>query len=418
MRVLLWLILVGYTIFGTSALAAEFKVEKIPGKPSFIFVDGEFVEGDDEKFTNIAIAEKTAVVVFNSPGGLALVGMQIGKAIRLKDFSTAVADGQVCASSCGLAWLAGVQRFVFTKGLVGFHAIHTIQDGKADVSSAGNALVGSYLQQLGFNYSVVIYVTEESPGNMKWLSKADADRISLPVTFIESGNTAGTANNPSLAETVVSPPRSVNEHVVKQVQRIPEGESGGAAKRQITEITVANQVPFDPNNEWHYLASSDLPGNDLAGMPIDAVSPEACRNACNQTSGCVAFTQNLQFDKCFLKSSASTALQYTGAISGFVGTSNMVSRIGKDYGASVGFQTSQGHEVMSAPLMGYRGATLAWCQDTCVARKHCQAFNFYPSGDCLLLPAKRPTRPNPSVISGKKVDATSVLKRRPLLSQE
>ena len=54
-------------------------------------------------------------------------------------------------------------------------------EGQAAVSSAGNALVGAYLNQLGLPTSAIVYITGTPPDGMQWLNFADARRYGIDV---------------------------------------------------------------------------------------------------------------------------------------------------------------------------------------------------------------------------------------------
>ena len=89
-------------------LAAEFsKSASRNDGPDIILVDGQLSIGDEKQFISAALNSENAIVVFQSPGGNLFAGIEIGKAIRLKGFSTFVPDGVQCASACALAWLGG-----------------------------------------------------------------------------------------------------------------------------------------------------------------------------------------------------------------------------------------------------------------------------------------------------------------------
>lgn len=181
--------------------AAEITTAVVSDK-QFIIVDGEFQTGDDKKFKNLAITFDDAVVLLNSEGGLAQVGMEIGRTIAIKGFSTAVGANGLCASSCGLVWLAGHERFLTTSSRIGFHAIYTVPDGKPEVSSDGNAIVGGYLRQLGFSDPIIIYVTQAVPNSMHWLSISDANRLGLSVTLSpDAASTSAKISNDTPVET-------------------------------------------------------------------------------------------------------------------------------------------------------------------------------------------------------------------------
>lgn len=165
-----------------SVWAAEFsKSSSRDGAPDIISVVGDLGVGDDSQFVNVALNSENAIVIFQSRGGNLLAGIAIGKAIHLKGFSTYVPDTIQCASACALAWLGGRVRYMSNTARVGFHAAYVNAGGQAEVSSAGNALVGAYLNQLGLPASAIIYITGAPPEGMQWLNFADAQRFEIDV---------------------------------------------------------------------------------------------------------------------------------------------------------------------------------------------------------------------------------------------
>jgi hypothetical protein len=195
-----WLLGICISLISYPSVAAE--VKKVIGKngdPDLILIKGEIIRGDEKSFKDIALNTESAIVVFNSPGGLLRPALEIGKTIRIKGFSTAVL-GSDCTSACAIAWLAGQPRMLSKKSGVGFHAIY-IEDesGKKIPTGIGNALVGSYLSNLGLNDSVVAYVSEASPDEIKWLNKEHADKIGLPVSILSNKNGARARANHNLA---------------------------------------------------------------------------------------------------------------------------------------------------------------------------------------------------------------------------
>ena len=195
-----------------STVAAEFnKVLTRNGGPDIILVTGQLAVGDDKKFLKIALDSENAIVAFESPGGNLLAGIEIGKAIRLKGFSTFVPDGVRCASACALAWLGGRSRYMSETANVGFHAVYVKAEGQAAVSSAGNAVVGAYLNQLGLPTAAIIYITEAPPEGMQWLNFADARRYGIDV---QPFNLA--ARQPSKPNGAVDSPSSSQVSSVKK----------------------------------------------------------------------------------------------------------------------------------------------------------------------------------------------------------
>ncbi|MBP7241438.1 hypothetical protein [Amaricoccus sp.] len=117
-------------------------------------------------------------VLLASDGGQMAAGIAIGSEARRQGFSTIA--GGTCASACALAWLGGVRLGIESDGgRVGFHQIYDRDSGTADPQ--GNALAGSYLAKLGYDYAVTAFATEAGPDDMRWLESADAARLDLAV---------------------------------------------------------------------------------------------------------------------------------------------------------------------------------------------------------------------------------------------
>ena len=171
----------------TSGLAANITLAPWGDDPAhaIVAIQGDLVSGDDVKFRAQVGRLTKAIVVFNSDGGNLLAGIEIGKTIRLKSFATAVLDGSRCASACAFAWLGGSLRFMERGAQIGFHAAYIKKGGQASESGVGNALVGSYLTQIGLSENAVIYITQAAPTEMTWLNLRDAKQIGIEVLPFE-----------------------------------------------------------------------------------------------------------------------------------------------------------------------------------------------------------------------------------------
>src|SRR5262245_3085287 len=64
---------------------------------------------------------------------------------------------------------------------IGFHAAYVERGGRATESGVGNALLGSYLTQIGLSESAVVYLTKAAPTEMTWLNSRDAKQIGIDV---------------------------------------------------------------------------------------------------------------------------------------------------------------------------------------------------------------------------------------------
>lgn len=151
-----------------------------------ISVTGVLNEGDDTFFRKLVAASDKAIVVLNSEGGSVRAGIEIGRAIRLRGFATAVPPQTLCASACALTWLAGSPRFLDSTSKLGFHAAYRVVDGKATESGVGNALVGAYLNQIGLPDDAIVYVTSAPPEGIEWLTAAKAPTVGISYEALRS----------------------------------------------------------------------------------------------------------------------------------------------------------------------------------------------------------------------------------------
>ena len=169
--------------------AAEISVERFRNTETyFVVISGEIKLVDGDKFQSLVRGIHQAIVILDSPGGSVMSGLEIGRAIKLNNFSTAVPNETLCASSCALIWLAGNQRFAEENSFVGFHAAYVYKNGKPVESGVGNALVGSYLNGLGLSDNAIIYVTNAPPEGIERLTRSTAEQVGIKYTSINTRN--------------------------------------------------------------------------------------------------------------------------------------------------------------------------------------------------------------------------------------
>ena len=170
-----------FCIGASGACAAV--IERVHGgsSPAFLSIEGTIEEGDDQRFVDQVLGVDMAVVLLSSDGGNIGAAIKIGQAIRLKGFGTVVPDGMICASACGLIWLAGQPRFMTGSGQIGFHAAYDLTDGTPRERGAPNAIIGAYLGALGLSQRAIFYFTTAPPDQMQWLTVADASAFGIEV---------------------------------------------------------------------------------------------------------------------------------------------------------------------------------------------------------------------------------------------
>lgn len=151
-----------------------------------VTIEGTFVQSDINKFEEAVAPYSKGAVIFASDGGNAWTGEQIGEMIRTKGFSTAVLDGNVCASACALSWLGGVKRYMGTEAKIGFHAVYEKNaDGELSEVGSGNALVGAYMSRLGLSDEAIAYITSAPPQGITWLTAQAAEQEGIRLTLLK-----------------------------------------------------------------------------------------------------------------------------------------------------------------------------------------------------------------------------------------
>jgi hypothetical protein len=189
------LILFSLLTAATAARAATVDVVSLgPNKPPLVTVSGTFDLNDRDVFLRKIGSLSRAIVAFDSDGGSLLAGLQIGEIIRMKNFTTVVLDQTRCASSCALAWLGGTKRFMGATAKIGFHAAY---DGETrQVTGPGNALVGAYLNRIALPSAAVVYITTASPDSITWLSRSDAEKMGIEVSFFAAPSNESPPKSP------------------------------------------------------------------------------------------------------------------------------------------------------------------------------------------------------------------------------
>jgi hypothetical protein len=156
--------------------------------PAIILIKGRFESADAKKdvatFSTLSTAlHKPAIVFLDSLGGSLWTGIQIGTTIRRFGFSTAVADGTICASACATIWMGGKERYMAGTSRIGFHA--AVNKEKPEVTAAVNAMLGFYFHEVGVrDIKAVYYLTKAGPETLTWLTPEAAARYGIEFTHL------------------------------------------------------------------------------------------------------------------------------------------------------------------------------------------------------------------------------------------
>lgn len=256
-RLLISIFVLSFICADREAWSAQIELVRAdPNSLPVIRVSGDFVVGDEADFIKVALPIERAIVDLNSNGGNLLAGIEIGKAIRLKEYSTYVSHSGVCASACALAWLGGMQRFMEPGAQVGFHVAYVQSKVGAQESGQGNALVGAYLNQLGLPQSAILYVTAAAPEEMRWLSADEAKNIGIEVTLLSTAATHPTTK--PVVEDQTQLQNAWKDCLNSFAKRVAK-ENNDVAEAIIRASFVSCQVHED--RLWNFDTNDQLPSS-------------------------------------------------------------------------------------------------------------------------------------------------------------
>ena len=264
-----FIFLIATVLFYLPVQAADIRRESGSDGIDLISLSGTFTEGDDVTFRRLAAASDRAVIVLNSGGGNLHVGLEIGRAIRLRGFATAVSPDTLCVSACALTWLAGSPRLLGTGSKLGFHAAYRLVNGRASESGSANALVGAYLNQLGLNDKAVFYVTSAPPEGVEWLTAQTAASVGIGYESIA-------VKTPRSSETDKSLPYSPMSATTAFYTALSAADGESAAALVVPE--KRGKGPFNEQSIHAFYSAMSVPmkltGTSLSGKDVVRVSYE------------------------------------------------------------------------------------------------------------------------------------------------
>ncbi|WP_137043974.1 hypothetical protein [Pseudolabrys sp. FHR47] len=246
MRVLfivLWMVVISSGV----ARAANITALPLKGQDGLILIEGEIKYEDKEAFLAKVTPFSGGIVVLKSPGGSAYAGIEIGKAIRMRGFTTWVESGTVCSSACAIAWLGGVRRLMGRAAVIGFHAIYKVERGEPVETGVGNAMYGAYLAQLGLPDTAIMYLSNAAPTSMNWLTPADAEAIGIKLSVFDLDSKAPPAAPPIAALPAPAPPLSLAPGSAHP----PSGQYSATLDGRARDFVIALNVLLSGSNEQY-----------------------------------------------------------------------------------------------------------------------------------------------------------------------
>lgn len=174
------LVLAALLLQAGPATAAEITRARNPDGSALLRLSGVILPGDEAKLS-AALAEEPRArgIELASLGGNVEAALAAGNLVRQAGLRTSVAAHAICASACGLVWLAGTTRVLGPEAHVGLHAAYLHRHGVDVETGAANALIGAYLGRLGFDDRAIVYLTSAAPDEMTWILPADRQRYGI-----------------------------------------------------------------------------------------------------------------------------------------------------------------------------------------------------------------------------------------------
>jgi hypothetical protein len=333
-----------------SAESAEILTFRPETGPAVVLVRGELALADGIQFAKKTDNIEHAIVRLESPGGMMIAGLVIGRTIRRKGFITVVPKAAECASACALAWLGGTERYMGEDARIGFHAAYLVRYGRPHRSEAVDAIVMEYLEELKLPRRAISYITSSPPQGLNMLTMARARDLGVDVNAYGAEETTASAD--------VIPARAG-----PAIQRLPR---------------------------------IDLYGRSLPNMPILASSADDCEVLCGIDRSCTAFTFDATQLACFLRANAVIAVSHPAAVSGL--------RAGYEREIRQAHMTVQ--EATDYPgndIERQTGTSLEACLISCNVTSTCRAFTYViHRHECWLKSGTGPAEPRDGLVSGFK----------------
>ena len=140
-----------------------------------------------------ARGEYVKTIALDSPGGSVGDALAIGKLIHDHAFTTSVAAGALCASSCPLMFAGGKKRLASAKAAIGVHVIYeatsqplpSVLDARAAVGTAMSAAqrttgeIERYLTDMGVDPGLWLHALDTPPDRLYYFSAAELIALKL-----------------------------------------------------------------------------------------------------------------------------------------------------------------------------------------------------------------------------------------------
>lgn len=142
-----------------------------------------------------ARGEYVKTVALDSPGGAVEDAIKIGALFEVEGFTTTVAPGALCASSCPLIFAGGKERIASRQSAIGVHQIYTMAEAgqlPTGVRAVGSAMaevqkttaaITRYLETTGVDPAIWLFALDTPPSKLYYLSPTELTEHRLVTRF-------------------------------------------------------------------------------------------------------------------------------------------------------------------------------------------------------------------------------------------
>lgn len=172
------------SVFSAHGYSAEVKVGVGKSGQATIWITGEIVPGDADRFLqSVRQANDSGKFVANvrldSPGGNLLEGVKIADAIRFGKTSTNLGRMAVCASACFLMFAAGSTKNAGYGAQVGVHGASGENGEETVASGAATVSMAKIAKELGVPAAIIGRMVVTSPQDMVWLTPQELQSMGV-----------------------------------------------------------------------------------------------------------------------------------------------------------------------------------------------------------------------------------------------
>lgn len=167
---------------------------------------GEITPETPDKFREyIGENGQGGYIVFNSPGGDLVAGIELGRLIRERGATTAIGETRdierddepyegyypdiqhdrpgICASACAFAFMGGIEREIGRDDRLG---VHRFSARKGEISSEATQMLAGlsllHTVQMGVDPAVIVAASAAAPDEIYWFSTEELARFNLDTT--------------------------------------------------------------------------------------------------------------------------------------------------------------------------------------------------------------------------------------------